>query len=114
MIGANMRIWLAVALTLICTVVFGHGSEQWINDAKLVDPVSRMLCCGPIDCSALAPGSVEREYRPVPGLWSVLRRMASCFTVLTRWQLPHLYYPRRIAHTESQVLHRAAEFHMIG
>jgi hypothetical protein len=23
--------------------VFGHGSEQWINDAKLVDPVSKAL-----------------------------------------------------------------------
>jgi hypothetical protein len=33
-----MRVWLAVALTsLICTAVFGHGSEQWINDAKQPD-----------------------------------------------------------------------------
>ena len=55
-----MRIWVAVALTLICTAVFGHGSEQWINDAKLVDPVSKAICCGPTDCSVLAPGSVER------------------------------------------------------
>jgi hypothetical protein len=55
-----MRICLAVALTLICTAVFGHGSEQWINDAKLVDQVSKILCCGPTDCSVLAPGSVER------------------------------------------------------
>ena len=55
-----MRGWLAVALTLVCTAVFGHGSEQWINDAKLVDPVSKAFCCGPTDCSVLAPGSVER------------------------------------------------------
>jgi hypothetical protein len=55
-----MRVWLAVASTLICTAVFGHGSEQWINDAKLVDPVSKALCCGPSDCTALAVGSVER------------------------------------------------------
>ena len=45
-----MRVWLAVALTLICTAVFGHGSEQWISDAKLVDPVSKLFCCGPTDC----------------------------------------------------------------
>ena len=38
-----MRVWPAVALTLICTAVFGHGSEQWINDASLVDPVSKIL-----------------------------------------------------------------------
>jgi hypothetical protein len=55
-----MRIWVAVALTLICTAVFGHGSEQWISDAKLVDPISKALCCGPTDCRVLAPGSVER------------------------------------------------------
>jgi hypothetical protein len=39
-----MRGWLAVALTLICTAVFGHDSEQWISDAKLVDPVSKGFC----------------------------------------------------------------------
>jgi hypothetical protein len=50
-----MRVWLAVALTLICTAVFGHGSEQWINDAKLVDPVSRVFCCGPIMAAAAIP-----------------------------------------------------------
>ena len=65
-----MRVWLAVALTsLICTAVFGHGSEQWINDAKLVDPVSKVFCCGPTDCSVLAPGSVERVqggYKGIP------------------------------------------------
>jgi hypothetical protein len=55
-----MRVLLALALTLICTAVFSHGSEQWISDAKLVDPVSKALCCGPTDCSVLAPGSVER------------------------------------------------------
>jgi hypothetical protein len=27
------------------TEVFGHGSEEWINDAKLVDPVSKGFCC---------------------------------------------------------------------
>jgi hypothetical protein len=67
-----MRVWLAVALTLICTAVFGHGSEQWINDASLVDPVSKILCCGPTDCSALAPGSVERVqggYKVNTGRW---------------------------------------------
>jgi len=68
-----MRFWLAVALTLICTAVFGHGSEQWINNAKLTDPVSKALCCGPIDCSALAPGSVEQvqgEYNLNTGRWT--------------------------------------------
>src|SRR5262249_10036504 len=40
--------------------------------------------------------------------------MGSCFTILTRWPLPYLYYLRRNAHTDSQVLHRAAEFRMIG
>ena len=68
-----MRVWLAVALTLICTAVFGHGSEQWINDAKLVDPVSRVFCCGPTDCSVLAPGSVERVqggYKVNTGRWA--------------------------------------------
>jgi hypothetical protein len=55
-----MKVWLAAALTLICTTVFGHDSEQWINDAKLHDPVSKTFCCGPTDCSVLAPGSVER------------------------------------------------------
>jgi hypothetical protein len=55
-----MRVLLALVLTLICTAVFGHGSEQWISDAKLVDPVSKAFCCGPTDCSVLAPGSVER------------------------------------------------------
>ena len=55
-----MRGWLAVALTLICTGVFGNGSEQWISDAKLVDPVSKAFCCGPTDCSVLAPAFVER------------------------------------------------------
>ena len=55
-----MRVLLALALTLACTAVFSHGSEQWINDAKLVDPVSKEFCCGPTDCSALTPGSVER------------------------------------------------------
>ena len=67
-----MRGWLAVALTLICTAVFGHGSEQWINDAKLVDPVSKTLCCGPSDCTALAAGSVERVqggYKVNTGSW---------------------------------------------
>jgi hypothetical protein len=67
-----MKVWLTVALTLICTAVFGHGSEQWINDAGLADPVSKALCCGPIDCSVLAPGSVERVqggYKVNTGLW---------------------------------------------
>ena len=67
-----MRVWLAVALTLICTAVFGHGSEQWISDAKLVDPVTKALCCGPTDRSALAPGSVERVnggYKVNTGAW---------------------------------------------
>jgi len=67
-----MRGWLALALTLICTAVFGHGSEQWINDAKLVDPVTRALCCGPTDCNVLAPGSVERVqggYKVSTGWW---------------------------------------------
>src|SRR5215472_3789800 len=39
--------------------------------------------------------------------------MGSCFTILTRWPLPYLYYLRRNAQTESQVLHRAAEFRVI-
>ena len=68
-----MRGWLAVALTLICTAVFGHGSEQWISDAKLVDPVSKAFCCGPTDCSVLAPGSVERVqggYNVNTGWWT--------------------------------------------
>ena len=68
-----MRIWLTPALTLICTAVFGHDSEQWINDAKLVDPVSKVLCCGPTDCSVLAPDSVERVqggYNVNTGRWS--------------------------------------------
>ena len=30
-----MRVWLPSALTLICTAVFGHGSEQWIKDASV-------------------------------------------------------------------------------
>jgi hypothetical protein len=67
-----MRVSLAIALTLICTAVFGHGSEQWISDAKLVDPVTKALCCGPTDCSALAPGSVERVnggYKVNTGAW---------------------------------------------
>jgi hypothetical protein len=49
----------------------GHGSE-WINDARLADPVSKALCCGPIDCSVLAPGSVERvqgAYKVNTGWW---------------------------------------------
>jgi hypothetical protein len=37
----KMKGWLAVALTPICTAVFGQGSEQWISDAKLVDPVDQ-------------------------------------------------------------------------
>ena len=68
-----MRSWLAVALTLICTAVFGHGSEQWISDAKLVDPVSKTFCCGPTDCAVLAPGSVERVqggYKVNTGWWT--------------------------------------------
>jgi hypothetical protein len=68
-----MRGWLAVALTLICTAVFGHGSEQWIKDGKLVDPVSKAFCCGPIDCSELPPGSVERVqggYKVNTGRWT--------------------------------------------
>jgi hypothetical protein len=68
-----MRVLLALALTLICTAVFSHGSEQWINDAKLVDPVSKVFCCGPLDCSALAPGSVERVqggYKVTTGRWT--------------------------------------------
>jgi len=63
----------AVALTLICTAVFGDGSEQWISDAKLVDPVSKAICCGPTDCSVLAPGSVERVqggYKVNTGWWT--------------------------------------------
>jgi hypothetical protein len=73
----NMRGWLALALTLaltlIGTAVFGHGSEQWISDAKLVDPVSKAICCGPSDCSVLAPGSVERVqggYKVNTGWWT--------------------------------------------
>jgi len=53
--------------------VFGHGSEQWISDAKLVDPVSKAFCCGPTDCSVLAPGSVERVqggYKVNTGWWT--------------------------------------------
>ena len=68
-----MRGWLAVALTLICTAVFGHGSEQWIKDAKLLDPVSKAFCCGPTDCSELAPGTVERGqggYKVNTGRWT--------------------------------------------
>jgi hypothetical protein len=68
-----MKVWLAAALTLICTAVFGHDSEQWINDAKLVDPVSQLFCCGPTDCSVLAPGSVERVqggYKVIIGGWA--------------------------------------------
>jgi hypothetical protein len=68
-----MRVLLALALTLICTAVFSHGSEQWISDAKLVDPVSKVFCCGPADCTVLAPGSVERVeggYRVNTGKWS--------------------------------------------
>jgi len=67
-----MRVALALTLTLICSAVFGHGSEQWISDAKLVDPVSRSLCCGPSDCGVLAPGSVERVeggYKVNTGGW---------------------------------------------
>jgi hypothetical protein len=67
-----MRGWLTVALTLICTAVFGHDSEQWISDGKLVDPVSKAFCCGPTDCSVLAPGSVERVqggYKVNTGWW---------------------------------------------
>src|SRR5215472_8922332 len=69
----SMRAWLAVGLTLICTAVFGHGNEQWISDAKLVDPVSKGLCCGPTDCSVLAPGSVEHVqggYKVNTGRWT--------------------------------------------
>ena len=68
-----MRGWLALALTLICTAVFGHGSEQWISDAKLVDPVSKAICCGPTDCSVLASDSVERVkggYKVNTGWWA--------------------------------------------
>src|SRR6516225_3030187 len=71
--AVNMSVLLALALTLICTAVFSHGSEQWINDAKLVDPVSKAFCCGPTDCSALAPGSVERVqggYKVNTGRWT--------------------------------------------
>src|SRR5215469_3242786 len=70
---APMRGWLAVALTLICTSVLGHGSEQWINAAKLVDPVSKLFCCGTTDCSVLAAGSVERAaggYKVNTGRWT--------------------------------------------
>jgi hypothetical protein len=68
-----MRVLLALALTLICTAVFSHGSEQWINDAKLVDPVTKGFCCGPTDCTVLAPGSVERVeggYKVNASRWS--------------------------------------------
>jgi len=68
-----MRVLLALALTLICTAVFSHGSEQWIRDAKLVDPVSKIFCCGPDDCGVLAPGSVERVqggYKVNTGRWA--------------------------------------------
>ena len=67
-----MRVLLALVLTLICTAVFSHGSEQWIRDAKLIDPVSKAFCYGPTDCSALAPGSVERVqggYKVNTGRW---------------------------------------------
>jgi len=91
--------------------VFGHGSEQWINDAKLVDPVSKVFCCGPTDCSVLAPGSVERVqggYKVNTGRWAgydpFFRRMGSCFTILTRWQLPYLYQLRRNKHAAFQVI----------
>src|SRR6516164_823685 len=35
--------------------------------------------------------------------------MGTCFTVLTRRQVPYLYHPGRIAHTDDQMLHRAGE-----
>ena len=117
-----MRVWLAVASTLICTAVFGHGSEQWINDASLVDPVSKILCCGPTDCSALAPGSVERVQGGCkvntghwPGYDPFFVAWDRALPFSPDGHYPCLYYPgRRNAHTESQVLHRAAEFRMIG
>jgi len=79
-----MRVWLTLALTLICTAVFGHGSEQWINDEKLVDPVSKAFCCGPSDCSVLAPGSVER----VQGGYKVNTGWAGFFFVESDRALP--------------------------
>jgi hypothetical protein len=117
-----MRSWLALSLTLICTAVFGHGSEQWISDAKLVDPVSKAICCGPTDCSVLAPGSVERVqggYKVNTGWWTgydpffVAWDRALPFS--TGWALPHLYQlRRRKCDTESQVLHHAAECCLIA
>ena len=85
-----MRRWLAVALTLICAAVFGHGSEQWIRDAKLVDPVTKGFCCGPTDCSVLALGSVERVqggYKVNTGWWKGYDPSSSHGIVLYRSHL---------------------------
>ena len=40
-----MRVWLAVALTLICTAVFGHGSEEWINNPRTTRLADTFLDC---------------------------------------------------------------------
>jgi hypothetical protein len=87
----------------------------------LVDPVSKVFCCGPTDCSVLAPGSVERVqggYKVNIGGW------AGYEPFFVEWDRALPFSPDRNYHIcitpdesgipECQVLHRAAEFRMIA
>jgi len=56
-----------IVVFVLLTWAWGHEGEQWISDKQLTDPVSRMWCCGPNDCSQLDEDAVEK----VPGGYRV-------------------------------------------
>jgi hypothetical protein len=52
--------WLWIGFFLFAAyAAHAHGTEQWIADKNLHDPVSKMFCCGPHDCMVLADGEVQ-------------------------------------------------------
>lgn len=46
-------------LLLMCSAAYSHGTEQWIADRALGDPVSHQFCCGPTDCQVLDDSQVK-------------------------------------------------------
>ncbi len=51
--GQRMRRYVGVVSA------YAHGSEQFIADRGMSDPVSKKGCCGPSDCYVLADGTVR-------------------------------------------------------
>lgn len=63
--------WIAVVLLAIMTeaaLSHQHGPGSWINNEKLIDPITKQWCCDEFDCKPQPAGAIK----PVEGGYLVV------------------------------------------